>query len=153
MPEEPAEQGRTSRLLKQFDKCSNFSLYLRCTYGYRKTCKYPLWGRLSLHLPTSLAVFHPSIHLLNTRSSHCVGIQEPLGTLAQEIDLLQAIVLNTPIWFPVALLLNDTSNALELLAHSSTPPYLQQQEDISEDEHHIGLVYVGSYGGQFPLDR
>ena len=49
--------------------------------------------------------------------------------------------------------MNDTSDVLELLAHSSTPSYLQQQEDIARDELHIGLVYVSSYGGQLSLDR
>ena len=86
-------------MLKQFDQCCDFALSLRCLHGCRKTCKYPLWGRLSLHLPTWLDVFEPCMELLDTPFYSRIGIKEPLGTLAQEIDLLQAIVLNTPLWF------------------------------------------------------
>jgi hypothetical protein len=92
------------------------------------------------------------MQLLGAPIYYRVGIKKPLGTFAQEIDLLQTIVLNTPIGFPVALLMNDMSDVLELLAHSSTPTHLQQQEDSVRGEHNIRLVYLRSYGGQLPLD-
>jgi len=152
MDREPPEPARTVGVLKQVDNCINLTLHLCCVHGYRKTFAYLLWSRLSPHLSALLHVSEPGMQFLNSPIYHRVVIEESLDTLAQVIDILQTIILNAPVRFPVALLVNDMGDLLELLTHSSTATHLQQQEDGMRGELNIWPVYLSSYRGQLLLD-
>jgi hypothetical protein len=61
---------------------------------------------------------------LCSKSQHLRVIEEPLGTLAQLIDILPMIVLHALVWPPVALLMNDMGDLLEGVAHACAPSHL-----------------------------
>jgi hypothetical protein len=71
-----------------------------------------------------LEVPEPSLQARDRPSQHLRVIEEPLGTLAQLIDILPMIVLHALVGSPVALLMNDAGDLLEVVAPACAPSHL-----------------------------
>jgi hypothetical protein len=150
---EPREPAWTVGLLEQVGNRIDLGPHLCSVRGSRKTREDRLWGRFRLHLQALLDIPQQDLQLPDSSVRHFIVLEQPLSASAQVIDILLVIALNAPTQFPVALFMQDASDLLKLIAHSSAPAYLHQQEDVARDESKILLVYLSRHQGQLLLDR
>src|SRR5947209_5659581 len=134
MDEEPTEPSGLVGCLKQIDNHVDLTLDGDAVHHCRQSLEDPLWRGFSGQVPTPLDVSQPGLHVLDSLIQLCKVVEESLGTLAQLIDILPTIVAHVPLRFPVALLMKNAGDLLELAAHSSASPHFQQQENVTRDE-------------------
>lgn len=151
--EEPAEPARTVGWLKQVDNRFDLPLDRGEVGDCHKGVEYLLRGCLRRQMVVLPDVFESSLHALEASSKHHRVIEEPLDTLPQMIDILPMMVPHALVRFPVALLMKDVGDLLKLVAYSSAPTQLHEQEGGANSEKHIWLVYPSRNRGQLPLDR
>src|SRR5437868_73606 len=147
MNKEPPEPPGMGGLLKQLDHRINLCLDLRSVRSRPKSCEDLLWSGLRLHVPAPPDMHQHGMQLLNAPTHHSIVVEQPLGALAQVIDILPAIVLHVCRWFPVTHLAKDAGDLLELSAHSSTPTHFYQEEYTAWEEQRVFLVYLSSHQG------
>jgi hypothetical protein len=152
MDEEPTEPSGLVGCLKQIDNAVDLPLDGDPVRPCRKSVEDPLWSGFSDQVPALFDVSQPSMHLLDSLIQLCKVVEESLGTLAQLIDILPVIGMHAPLRFPVALLMKNPCDLLELLAHSSTPAHFQQQENVARDENPNWLVDLSGNGPQLLFD-